>query len=105
MKFKLYVERLRNLIYSPEEVDMPELAKVVGMFLLDYEHWTDELGKPGIDICYTSKDIQTMLEDIATISVDDIARIMLYMGFELDFTNVPTWKMWKREEPISLRGE
>lgn len=102
---KFYLAKLRTLKETPGDVGMPELAPVVAMFLADYDLWTDELNKPGGEVYYTSKDIQVMLEDIATISIDDIARIMLYMGFGLDFVDVPTWKMWKREEPLSLTDE
>lgn len=101
MNFNVYVEKLRKLIYNKEE-GMPEMAPIVAMFLADYEPWTDEFGKPGEEVFLTSKDIQEMLEDIATINIDDIARIMRYLGYKIDNFMMPTWKMWKREEPIPL---
>ncbi len=80
---------------DPETLSLPKLALVIGHFCRDWE--PGDISAPGGDDM-TSSEIACALEDMAQLSVNDVAVTMSWLGFEMAPTelNGHAWCMRRR---------
>ena len=73
-------------------VERPELGALL-MFLRRYEPVKSEDFNSVTDALLSSKEIHNLLEQVSTISINDVTGIMTILGFELEFREClsPSW--------------
>lgn len=75
-----YKEKIAAAINEPEKHNLPELAPIVAMFLKDF---TPLLPPEHSSENRDSDDIVRALEQICSLSVNDVAKVMTWLGYRL----------------------
>lgn len=75
-----YLQEIEDIIACPSAEGMPDNAPAVAMFLMDY---LPELPPKDSPHNKTSTDIAQQLEDTCSLSVSDVAAVMVKLGYRL----------------------
>ena len=87
-----YDEKLQAIIDNPTAMGFSPCAPILAMFLRGFK----PIIPPGpSDNSLTSQEIQTALEQAAPFDLNEIARMMLFMGYQIyvDSNTVTEWAM------------
>lgn len=87
-----YLDNLDTFIHQPETVDMTDEMIPVAMWLRAYMP-ADE-SDPDAER-HSSADIASIVCDIATVSINDISRLLVLNGYSISVSNrrYPEWIM------------
>ncbi len=79
----VYQIQLAKLLATPDptELNLPKTARIIALLLRDWEPGDRTKFNPREDM--TSQEIVCALEDMATLTVNDIAETMSWLGFEM----------------------
>ena len=108
MSSHLYKAKLRTILETPGNIDLPAASKVAAMALRYYEPAKGESSDAGEVVYMSSRDIQDIMASIVEISIEDIALIMLYLGYQAVFPEGGAdfnWAMVLRDVPLDLTEE
>lgn len=87
-----YEEKLEAAISAPAENGLPETAPIVAMFL---EHFRPASAGDESNCYLTSMEIVQILEDTCSLSTNDVALTMTFLGYRLRIAEGkgPEWAM------------
>ena len=87
-----YLSNLDTFIHQPDTVDMPDELIPVAMWLRAYMPCADD--DPEAEL-HSSLDIAGIVSDIASVTVNEISRLMVLNGYSLSTRNrrFPEWLM------------
>ncbi|WP_289763998.1 hypothetical protein [uncultured Duncaniella sp.] len=75
-----YEEKITAAINEPEKHNLPDLTPVVAMFLKEFTPILPPVNSPQNR---DSAEIATALEQICSLSLNDIAKVMTWLGYRL----------------------
>lgn len=100
-----YLEKIDHIVNHNSELELPMFAPVIAMVL---KHYRPVNPARDSEDCLTSEEICEAVAPLVTVTCDDVAAVMLWLGYSVAYVNLSlvTWSMeYVGEETEDSEGE
>ncbi len=87
-----YLEKIDRIVNHNSELELPMFAPVIAMVL---KHYRPVNPARDSEDCLTSEKICEAVAPLVTVTCDDVAAVMLWLGYSVAYVNLSlvTWSM------------